>query len=158
MFDRIHTEERCGQVKCFGKALLDYRIGDEVHLHRVLDIVESQQVRGELDLDFPSASRDYDSTPENKAEHDAYMNDSRLDRLMFGDPIEDFDYQIVMPDGGFLQVRSGRLVDRTDEPAYAPCFDCYGHVADPLNLATLGARYFYKNPDTGRCSECSTTG
>lgn len=154
MFDRIHTEKRCGQVKCFGKMLRDYRIGDEVTLHRVLDIFESYEVRDELERDIPEATRAYDGTPEQQAAHRAHMEDPRTDRLMWGDPIEEFDYQVVSRDGGFLQVRSGRLVDWTDAPAYVPCYDNGGRVADPLNLATLGPRYFYADPEFGRCSEC----
>lgn len=32
MFDRIHFGNRCGQVKCFGKSLVDCRRGDAVEL------------------------------------------------------------------------------------------------------------------------------
>lgn len=154
MFDRIHTEKRCGQVKCLGKALRSYRIGDEVQLHRLLDIFESLEVRDALERDFPSELRAYDGTPAQKRAYNAYMDDPRSDRLMLGDPLEVFDYQIVMRDGGFLQVRSARLIDWTAEPAYVPCYDNGGRVADPLNLATFGPRYFYDDPDTGRCSDC----
>jgi hypothetical protein len=106
MFDRIHTLERCGQVKCWGKTLSDFTIGSRPRLIQPLSSQESEDrlllLRSQgLDPDLDKALRD-------------------------GQPSDLRDYEVLM-DWGYLVVRNGEWIAwNADRDSEVPLVDNLG--------------------------------
>jgi len=100
MFDRVHTLERCGQVKCWGQNLTDWTIGCRPRLYVSVD---EGGARGALDL-----RRQVDHSPDQPEEDNGSARGWRLSDLT--------SYQILMTEG-FLIIRNGEWVDWSDDRA-----------------------------------------
>jgi hypothetical protein len=135
MFDSVHTLSQCGQVKCWGRTLADWVIGDSPRLYVALEPDEWRRL-GDRD-DLPDKGG---RTPEQVVEDSDLMSRGR--------PSDLADYQVMM-DEGFLVVRGREWVDWSDDRVDdLPVVDNFGR-----DLATSGRRV---SPGaTFPVSECS---
>jgi hypothetical protein len=101
MFDSVHTLSRCGQVKCWGRSLADWVIGDSPPLYVGLELDEYRRI-GRLD-ELP-----------DKGGRTAEQVDEDFDLTSRGRPSDLADYQVLM-DEGFLVVRDHEWVDWSDD-------------------------------------------
>ena len=147
MYDTIHTEHGCGQVKCFGRLLLDYSIGDEVALHRSLSADE--HVGLYTTITDAHASEGLDGVGLQMA----VALDPRTSVLMRGEPTDESTYQVrMLQGGGFLHVRGGVIAEWNDtfEPGVV-CYDSHGRQVGIIGV--VGSRTALQNE---RCDRCST--
>jgi hypothetical protein len=101
MFDRVHTLERCGQVKCWGKSLADWTIGSHPRLYTEL---ESDELRG-LDEDD--------------------------DLVWRGRPSELTDYQVLMAQGFLVVQGREWIDWVDEEVEGLPVVDTFGRTVRP---------------------------
>ena len=145
MYDTIHTEHGCGQVKCFGKLLRDYAIGDEVTLHRSLSADEHLELYGTI-IDAHTSEG-----LEGVGLQMAAALDPRAATLLRGQATDEDSYQVKMlHDGGFLHVRDSRIVAWNDsfEPGIA-CYDSHGRTISIIGA--VGSRSVMANERCDRC-------
>jgi hypothetical protein len=134
MFDTIHTDEGCGQVKCFGNLLTDYRIGDAVTLRRSLEPAEHKDLYERIVDGHVREGLD------GVALQMAVASDPRSCTLLSGEPTDDDTYQVKMiHGGGFIQVRDGVLHAWGETfDVDLPCYDSYGRVVAVIGV--VGSR------------------
>lgn len=148
MFDTIHTERGCGQVKCFGNLLAELRVGDAVVLHRALTSDEHLALHEHL-----AAEHGQDGLS-GSALQIAIAADPRSGALLSGEPCAEQSYEVRMAHGGgFVHVRSGVITgwDGSFDPL-VPCFDSHGRPV-PV-VGSVGAVVAM---DAVMCEECAGT-
>lgn len=146
MFDTIHTTSGCGQVKCFGCMLEDFRPGDRVTLHTTLTAEQHQALYDQL---VEEHSRKGLSGSDLQI---AIAGDPRSDALFAGEISEEREYDVRMTHGGgFVHVRGGIITgwDGTFDPSVAH-FDSYGR---PLGIVGVVGAEVEFSPEM--CRECS---
>ncbi len=146
MFDTIHTENGCGQTKCFGRLLADFYVGDAVTLRTMLTPVQHQELYDELAEEYASKGL------VGSELQIAIANDPRSDALFAGQVSSETDYDVRMTHGGgFLHVRGGVIAgwDGEFDPSVRR-FDSHG-----LPLGIAGAVGQVVEMTAERCSECS---
>jgi hypothetical protein len=149
MFDTIHTEQGCAQVKCFGKLLADFWIGDRVSLYQSLtadefaeyqtlyeQIVADHAAQGLIGVDLQVA----------------VAADDRTNPLYAGKRSELANYEVRMArDGGFVHVRDGVITGWDGSFDHTvPCVDTVGR-----RVAVSGVVGSVVPVHATRCDRCT---
>ena len=105
MYDEFTDAIRDGQIKCWGKRLDLYIIGDPVTLHVAVDDDTAHQLARELDADEDAGLADQPRSMRTRS------------LLYDGRPRPDIlDFQVLCRDGSALVVRDGHWVRWADTP------------------------------------------
>lgn len=88
-FDTLHTGERCGQFKCFGKGMRNLRLGDRVTRYEALVGTELHAVALLVD----------DLRAAGPSEHPGPEFDAAFGRLIDGDARDTADFQVATSRG-----------------------------------------------------------
>lgn len=100
MFDTLHDNDEAAQVKCLGKRLGDYRVGDEVTLHRI-------STSDELDELGEPPEAHWGDPPEKFA---AWADHPHTVGMLRGFERPEVSWQILLHDSQFATVRDHRFV------------------------------------------------